>query len=179
MALQRADPGRFHAGGSAPDHGHPHRAHGRGDLELLFPAQGDVDAAGDRVRHVVAAGEAAVVAADAGPDVLRPAFFRLERPLRVGPERPAQTDEVALAFGQDALGQIGQVDGARGDHGSLTTFFTASAAHTLWARDIPMGLTSWMVVWWMPPDMWMAATPRASSRLESSMVSSIVCPPGS
>ena len=58
--------------------------------------------------------------------------------------------------------------------GIPTAFLTASAAQTLWARDIPMGLTSWMVVWWLPPDMWMVATPRISSRLDSSMVSSIV-----
>ena len=63
--------------------------------------------------------------------------------------------------------------------GMLTCFFAASAAQVLWARLMPMGLTSWMVWWWLPPLMWMAATPRASRRLESSMVSSMVWPSGS
>ncbi len=65
---------------------------------------------------MVAAGQAAVVAADAGPDVLGTPFLGLERPLRVGPERPPQADEVTLALFQDALGKRGQVDGARRDH---------------------------------------------------------------
>jgi hypothetical protein len=62
---------------------------------------------------------------------------------------------------------------------SETSFLMASAAQVLCASDIPMGLTSWMVVWWLPPDTWIAATPSASRRLQSSMLSSIVVPPSS
>ncbi len=116
MAFERRHPGRFHAGRAAADHGHPHGLPGRSDLELGFAAEGHVDGALDRVGDMVPTRQAAVIAADARPDVLGTPFFGLERPLRVGPERPAQPDEVALALHQDTFGQFGQVDGARRDH---------------------------------------------------------------
>jgi len=116
VAFEGADAGGLHPGRSATHHGDLPGSRRSSDPELVLAAYSYVHGTPDGLRGVVAPGQATVVAADAGPDVLGPAFQGLPRPLGIGPQGPSQGDEVALALRQDALGQRRQVDRPGGDH---------------------------------------------------------------
>ena len=100
------------AGGAAAHDGDVLFHRGGGDLQLALAADLRVERAADGLVAVEGALEAALVAADAGTDVLGVVGLGLLRPLGIRPERAPQPDEVALAGGDDLLGELRRVDGA-------------------------------------------------------------------
>ena len=100
----------------AADHRDPPRRRRGRDLQLLLVADGRVHGARRALVAHERTAEAAVVAADARPDLAGAAGLRLRRPERVREQRPPERDEVRLARGEDLLRKVGQRDRSRRDH---------------------------------------------------------------
>ena len=115
VPAQGEDARGLEAGGAAAHDGDVLFHRGGGDLQLALAADLRVERAADGLVAVEGALEAALVAADAGTDVLGVVGLGLLRPLGIRPERAPQPDEVALAGGDDLLGELRRVDGAGGD----------------------------------------------------------------
>ena len=106
------------------------RPHHRQLLGLGHPAKrqlgletgAGIDQAGGTLllEHVV---EAGLVAGDAGVDLVRPVFSRLDDELGVRQEGARHGDHVRLPPRQDALRHLGGVDAVGGDEGHLEVLF--------------------------------------------------------
>ncbi len=129
MAAQRRDAGRFHAGGTAAHHQH---VPGLVGLLQQVVAEGQlaagrhIDGAADTALREAA--EAALVAADAWPDLVRPAFQRLANDVRVGDVGASHADHVRVAAG-DGRVHVLQGPEPAGDEGRHLAFRDAGDRH--------------------------------------------------
>ena len=119
VPAQRRDPGGLHTAGPAADHhdpaGFPGGADGEGVQRL--PARADIQGALD-LPILGGTVVAALVARDAMDDVVEAALPELVGIVRIGNERPADTQDVGLAGFQRVQLDFGPVDLARRHDGN-------------------------------------------------------------
>ena len=116
MAALRRDASGFEAGEARPDHEHaPRLARNLQIAECMFVARGGVLDARDG--KLAEATRDAQVVSDARSDALCLAAPRAGRHERVGDQGARHPDQVAGAFGERCLGDLGHVDPPFGDDG--------------------------------------------------------------
>ncbi|OIQ07723.1 hypothetical protein MOOTH_26760 [Moorella thermoacetica] len=121
VAPQGGHPGRLHTGHSTAD---DHDLFGfwrPADGVLLFPAAGRVHRTGKGPAQEAPA-QAAVVAADTGPDILAPPGHDLVNPVRIREKAAADGDHIGLALDQGLLCQPRYLQPASHDHRYLHHF---------------------------------------------------------
>ena len=109
----RCGGGETQAGRTGADHGDAAFRFGGHDVAQCLVAGARVHQAG---RDLAGEGvvQAGLVAADAGIDLIGPALFGLAHEQRVGQEGAGHRDHVAIAVGQQLLGDLGRVDAVGG-----------------------------------------------------------------
>ena len=116
MATELQDPCGFHSADAGPDYSNFLRRCGRETLLTALPEDIRIDRAHQRLRtHDTA--DAAIVAADAGADILGIPFISFVRPLRVRKQRPAQGNRVDCSVPNRFIGHFGPENAAGTDNG--------------------------------------------------------------
>jgi hypothetical protein len=123
VAAKRGGIGSLQAGRAPVRHGDFSGVFRGTDSQGILKARGGVHGAVDGLAQVFAPVQAALVAADAGGDVLWVALHGLFCPGGIGRKGPAHADEVGFDAGKDLLSAVGLGDGAGGKDGDVYHFF--------------------------------------------------------